>query len=295
MILFLSMPQHLLLDGYNLVFRAYYAMPQTLSRSDGLPTGAIHGFFSSVWHILDMEKPDEAVMFFDLGGASRQKALLDDYKANRAAMPDALRKQVPYIKNLARLMGLGAVEKEGIEADDLIATFAKRFSDMGDSVRIVSADKDLGQCVALKGVTQLTPPATSGGANEWRVMDAAGVEEKFGVKPERIPDLLALTGDSADNIPGIDGVGIKTAASWIKRFGDLEGVINNCGDLKPVRFQKIVYDSRVFLRRNIEMTKLDFNVEGVESKCPPRDIAGLRGLLMELEMKRALETVGSGL
>jgi len=289
------MSRHLLIDGYNLVFRSYYAMPETLSRSDGLPTGAIHGFFSSLWHILETEKPDDAVVFFDLGGASRQKALLADYKANRAAMPDALRSQIPYIKKLARLLGLGAVEKEGVEADDLIATYAKRYADKGEPVRIVSSDKDLGQCTALPGVTQLTPPATSGATNEWRVLDATGVFEKFGVKPSRIPDFLALTGDTSDNIPGIDGVGPKTAASWINRFGDLEGVINNCGDLKPARFQKVVHESRVFLRRNLEMTRLDFNVAGVDAECPPRDLAGLRALLMELEMKRALETVGSGL
>ena len=289
------MPKHLLLDGYNLVFRSFYAMPDTLTRSDGLPTGAIHGFFSSVWHVISAEKPDCAVMFFDLGGASRQKALLPEYKANRAAMPDALRRQIPYIKKLARLMGLGAVEKEGVEADDLIATFAKRFSESGGEVRIVSADKDLGQCVAMTGVTQLTPPATSGANGEWRVLDEAGVEAKFGVKPSRIPDYLALVGDTADNIPGISGVGPKTAAAWINRFGDLAGVIDNCGDIKPARFQKIVYENRELLRRNLKMTRLDFNVEDVDADCPPRDLAGLRALLMELEMKRALETVGSGM
>ena len=246
------MAKHLLIDGYNLVFRAYYAMPDTLTRADGLPTGAIHGWFSSVWRLLETEKPDNAIVFFDLGGAQRQTALLEEYKANRAAMPDPLRAQIPYIKKLALLMGLGAIERSGVEADDLIATFARRLSDAGDEVRIVSADKDLGQCVALPNVTQLLPPATANAATGWRVMDEAGVVEKFGVKPSRVPDLLALVGDAADNIPGIDGVGPKTAAKWICQFGNLEGVIDNCGDLKPVRFQQIVYDKRVFLRRNLE-------------------------------------------
>jgi DNA polymerase-1 len=283
------MAKYLLIDGYNLVFRSFYAMPDTLTRADGLPTGAIHGWLNSVWSLLDTEKPDRAVVFFDLGGARRQKALLEDYKANRAAMPDALRAQVPYIKNLAKCLGLGPVELEGVEADDLIATWAKRLSEAGDEALIVSADKDLGQCVALKNVTQLLPPSTMNAGSGWRHLDAAGVEEKFGVKPSRVADLLALVGDTADNIPGIDGVGPKTAAKWIVQYGNLEGVIANCGDLKPVRFQQVVYEKRDFLRRNLAMTTLDFAVDVPELAPQGKDKDALVALLGELEMKRALQ------
>jgi DNA polymerase I len=285
------MAKYLLIDGYNLVFRSFYAMPDTLTRADGMPTGACHGWLNSIWSLLDGEKPDKAVVFFDLGGAKRQKALLAEYKANRAAMPDALRLQMPYIKKFALYLGLGPVEMEGVEADDLIATWARRLSEAGDEVRIVSADKDLGQCIALKNVTQLLPPATANVAAGWRLMDAAGVEEKFGVKPSRVADLLALVGDTADNIPGLDGVGPKTAAKWIVQFGGLENVIANCGDLKPVRFQQMVYDKRDFLRRNLQMTTLDFNVAVPNLDFPPRDNEAMKPVLEELGMKRALQRV----
>jgi DNA polymerase-1 len=280
---------HLLVDGYNLVFRAFFAMPSTLTRADGLPTGAIHGWLSSMSHLLQTQKPERCVVFFDLGGASRQKALLPEYKANRAAMPDALRAQMPYIKRLALLMGCGAIEREGVEADDLIAAHAARLSREGEAVRIVSSDKDLGQCVALPGVTQLLPPAGAGA--QWRVLDAAGVEERLGVPPKLVAELLALIGDSVDNIPGLDGVGPKTATKWLAQYGSLEGVIANCGDLKPARFQQIVFASRDLLRRNLAMTRLDFDAAIDMADCPPRNDDALRALLAELGMKRALETM----
>jgi DNA polymerase-1 len=285
------MAKYLLVDGYNMVFRAFYAMPEGLSRSDGLPTGAIHGWINSLSYLLEHEKPDQGVVFFDLGGASRQTALLAEYKANRASMPDALRAQMPFIKKLALLMGFGAIEREGVEADDLIATWARKLSERGDEARIVSADKDLGQCMTMLGVTQLLPPPTANAAVGWRVIDAAGVEEKLGVPPSRVADLLALVGDTSDNIPGLDGVGPKTAAKWLNQFGNLEGVIANCGDLKPVRFQGVVYKSKDFLRRNLAMTTLDYDVPTGTMDCPPRDNAALFALLEELEMRRALQTL----
>jgi DNA polymerase-1 len=285
------MAKTLLIDGYNLVFRAFYAMPDTLTRADGLPTGAIHGWWNIVHSVLDAEKPEEATLFFDLGGARRQKELRADYKANRTAMPDALRAQMPFIKSLARAMGLGGIEMEGVEADDLIATSAKALSLTGREVLIVSADKDLGQCLTLPNVFQLLPPATANAESGWRRLDAAGVEEKFGVPPAKIADLLALTGDSADNIPGLEGVGPKTAAKWLVQFGSLEGVIANCGDLKPQRFQQMVYNERENLRRNLKMTTLDFSVDLSGIAKPPRDEAALRAILTDLGMKKALAKV----
>jgi DNA polymerase-1 len=118
------------------------------------------------------------------------------------------------------------------------------------------------------------------------------VKDKFGVPPHRVADLLALVGDTSDNIPGIDGVGPKTAAKWISQFGGLESVIANCGDLKPPRFQNVVLESRDLLRRNLAMTTLDYNAPLGEVERPPRDVEGLRTLFAELEMKRALQGLG---
>lgn len=282
------MATYLLLDGYNLAFRAFYAMPETLTRSDGLPTGAVHGWVRTLWWLEDNQRADCAVTFFDLGGASRHEALLTDYKANRTAMPDAMRLQMPYMKRLSTLMGFGAIEREGVEADDLIATWCRLLTAQGHTVKIVSADKDLGQCLHLSGVRQLLPPPTSNPKLGWRELDAAGVEEKFGVPPRCVPDFLALVGDTSDNIPGLDGVGPKTAAKWLHQFGDLEGVINNCGDLKPDRFQRLVYEGRDLLRRNLKVTTLDFNVPVDSLECAPREAEAVVRLLDELEMRRGV-------
>lgn len=282
------MATYLLLDGYNLAFRAFYAMPETLTRSDGMPTGAIHGWVRTLWWLEDNQKADCAVTFFDLGGAARHEALLADYKAQRTEMPDAMRRQVPYMKQLSTLMGFGAIERDGVEADDLIATWCRRLTEEGHCVKIVSADKDLGQCLRMDNVRQLLPPPTANPKLGWRELDPAGVEAKFGVPPRCVPDFLALVGDTSDNIPGLDGVGPKTAAKWLQQFYDLEGVIANCGDLKPVRFQSLVHQRRDDLRRNLKLTTLDFDVPTDSLECAPRDAAAVVALLEELEMKRGV-------
>lgn len=279
------MARYLLLDGYNLAFRAFYALPETLTRSDGLPTGAIHGWLRTLWYLEEQEKAECGVVFFDLGGAARHEALHADYKANRTELPDGLRRQIPYMKKIAVLLGFGGIERHGVEADDLIATWARILSEQGESIKIVSADKDLGQCLRMPGVTQLLPAPTANPKLGWRDLDAEGLQEKLGIPPRLVPDYLALIGDTSDNIPGLAGVGPKTATKWLQQFGSLEGVIANCGDLKPPRFQKLVYEERENLRRNLKMTTLDFDVPVDSLNCPPRDTDALIELLEELEMK----------
>lgn len=244
-----------LVDGYNLAFRAYYGMPE-LTRADGFPTGALHGWVKTLWWIEDHIKPERMVVFFDLGGAARQTALQADYKAHRSEMPEALERQVPEIKRLTRQLGYGGVELEGVEADDLIAGWALELGAAGREVIVVSADKDLGQLVGGT-VRQLVPPPTANPRLGWRTLDAAGVREKFGVGPERIAAYLALVGDSADNIAGLRGVGPKTAVKWLQQYGTLEAVIAHCGELQPKRFQAMVHAEQARLRVNLEMTQLD--------------------------------------
>ncbi len=248
------MAKWLLLDGFNLAFRAFFAMPE-LTRADGFPTGALHGWMKTLWHLQDRMAPDAMLVFFDLGGAQDRLALHPEYKAQRKDTPEALEKQIPVIKELTRAMGLVGIELEGVESDDLLASQARALANAGHEVLIVSADKDFAQCVDER-VKILLPPPTANPKLGWRLLDAAGVVEKFGVPPARIAEYLALIGDTSDNIPGIAGVGPKTAAKWFAEFETLEGIIAGAAELKPDRFRETVAQSGELLRRNLKLTTL---------------------------------------
>jgi len=237
----------------------------------------------SLWWVDDHIQPDRMIVFFDLGGAARQTELHADYKANRAETPEALSQQIPVIKEWTRAMGYGGIEKHGVEADDLIAAYATKLAAEGHEIIVVSADKDLAQLVTPR-ISQLLPPPTANPRLGWRRLDTGGVEEKFGIAPKQIPDYLALIGDTSDNIPGLAGCGPKTAAKWLKQYGDLEGVINNSGDLNPKRFQAKVHAEQETLRRNLEMTRLDPNheVEALGDWQP--DAERVITILEEMEM-----------
>jgi DNA polymerase-1 len=251
------MAKWLLFDGYNLAFRAFYGMPE-LTRTDGFPTGALHGWVKSLWRLIDDHRPDGSLVFFDLGGAQDRLALLPEYKAQRKETPEALEKQIPVIKDLTRAMGLVGVELDGVESDDLLAAQARLLANAGHDVLIVSADKDFAQCVDER-ITILLPPPTANPKLGWRLMDAAGVAEKFGVPPAKIAEYLAIVGDTSDNIPGIDGCGPKTATKWLVEHGSLEGLIAAAGVLKPERFREQVAARAEDLRRNLKLTTLRTN------------------------------------
>ena len=271
----------LLLDGFNLAYRSFYAIPE-LNRSDGFPTNALHGWVKTVWRLEDLYPDSRLLAFFDLGHDEEKSALLPEYKANRAEMPEALDRQFPRIKELSHYLGLGVAESEGIEADDLIASAAARLHGEGKEALIVSADKDLAQCIQ-SGVAQLLPPPTANPKLGWRTLDEAAVREKYGIRPDQVADYLALIGDSSDNIPGIAGVGPKTAAKWLQAYGDLEAVLTNAGRLRPPRFQAVVTEQADQLRRNRQLTTLhpDHEVDLAPGHAEP---ARLRSFLEEMEM-----------
>ncbi len=278
-----------LVDGFNMAFRAFYGMPD-LTRKDGFPTGAIHGWVRSLWWIEDNVDADAVYVFFDLGGASRQLAIREDYKANRGETPEELEPQIPVIKEWTRAAGYAGVEQQGIEADDLIAAYSRKLSEEGHDVIIISADKDLAQLVK-DGVKQLLPPPTANPKIGWRELDTVAVEKKFGVKPRQIADYLALIGDTSDNIPGLKGVGPKTASKWLVQYNDLEGVIAHCGELNPKRFQALVYAEAEQIRMNLQMTKLDESLEVNEEAHPDPDPARAVEILQEMEMGKSAETL----
>src|ERR1035437_4677531 len=215
------MSKWLLVDGFNLAYRCFFALPE-LTRADGFPTGALHGWVKSLWKLADQEKPEATLVFFDLGGAQDRLPLHPQNKAHRAEMPDALRQQIEPIKQLTRAMGLVGIEQDGVESDDLLAAQAVAFARVGHESIIVSSDKDFAQIVGDKIKIMLPPPSANPKLG-WRLLDAAGVQEKFGVPPAQIADYLALIGDTSDNIRGIDGVGPKTAAKWLAAGSDPAG------------------------------------------------------------------------
>ncbi len=280
------MAKWLLVDGFNLAYRCFYAVPE-LTRSDGFPTGALHGWVKSLWRLADQEKPVATLVFFDLGGSQDRLALHAEYKAQRAEMPEPLRQQIAPIKEFTRAMGLVGIEREGIESDDLLASQAVALAREGHEVLIVSADKDFAQVVD-EHIKLLLPPPTANPKLGWRVLDAAGVTEKFGVPPAQIADYLALVGDTADNIPGLMGVGPKTAAKWLAEFGGLEGVIAHAEALKPERFQAAVRTDADRLRMNLKLTTLNLGLPTVAATPTQVQAGELYRLLGEMEMRSAL-------
>jgi DNA polymerase-1 len=280
------MAKWLLLDGYNLAFRAFYGMPE-LTRADGFPTGALHGWVKSIWRLQDQERPDFTLCFFDLGGAQDRLALHPEYKAHRKETPEPLEKQMPVIKEITRALGLVGIELDGVESDDLVASQARALANAGHEVWIVSADKDFAQCVDDR-IKLILPPPTANPKLGWRTMDAAGVKEKFGVPPAKIAEYLAIVGDVSDNIPGIDGCGPKTAVKWLAEFGDLEGIIANAAKLKPDRCATQVVTRPEDLRRNLKLTTLRTTspLPWVEPGTP--DAAKLFPILESMEMRSTL-------
>jgi DNA polymerase-1 len=281
------MAKILLCDGHNLAFRAFYGITE-LSRSDGFPTNMIHGWLRTFWRLEDYEKPDVVRVYFDKGAPARRVNLLPEYKANRGASPEDFQQQLPWVKQLTVALGYSSEEREGLEADDLIAAAAVTLAEQNQEVLIVSADKDLSQLIC-PGVRQLLPPPTANPRIGWRTLDVEGVCDKFGVPPERILDYLALIGDTSDNIPGLPGVGPKTAVKWLSEHGTLENVIANAGRLTPKRFCSIVYENQEILRRNIELVRLEHDVEIDLSTPPPPNLQALREILTEMEMPRSIE------
>lgn len=280
------MAKWLLIDGFNLAYRCFFAVPE-LTRADGFPTNALHGWVKSIWKLDDQEKPEATLVFFDLGGAQDRLALHPEYKAQREEMPEALEKQIPVIKSLTRAMGLVGIEQDGVESDDLLASQAVALARAGHDVLIVSSDKDFAQIVDGRIKIMLPPPSANPKLG-WRLLDAVGVEEKFGVPPAQIADYLALVGDTSDNIMGLDGVGPKTAGKWLKEFGSVEGVIANAALVKPERFQESIRTRADDLRRNLKLTTLNLSLPVIAAEKPAVRADELIRLLGELEMKTSL-------
>jgi DNA polymerase-1 len=226
-------PRLVLIDGSGYIFRAFFALPP-LTSPEGTPVGAVFGFCNMLFK-LAQERPDERlVVVFDKGRTSFRNAIYDAYKANRLEPPEDLVPQFPLVREAARAFGLPVIEVEGYEADDVIATYARAALAQGRPVTIVSSDKDLMQLI--DGGIEMYDPMKA------KTIDRAEVIEKFGVGPELVGDLLALAGDSSDNVPGVPGIGVKTAAQLLQEFGDLERLLAAAATIKQPKRRQMLLD-----------------------------------------------------
>ncbi len=279
----MSVPEVYLVDGSAYIYRAYHAI-RPLSNSAGLPTHAVYGFTTILRRILREKQPQWLAVAWDTKGPVFRHKLYRDYKANRPPMPEDLVPQIPYIHKMVDAYNIISMEHNDQEADDLIASAARRLVENGCRVVIVSGDKDLLQLVSDK-VTLWDP------MND-KLMDIQGVEEKYGVRPQQLLDYLALTGDSADNIPGVPGVGPKTAQKLIAQYGSLEGLYEAVDGLKKSKMKERLIQHRddAFLSRELVRLCEDNEVPAQPEAyaVAEADNASLRELLTELEFTSLL-------
>lgn len=276
-----------LLDAYALIFRGYYALIKNPRiNSKGMDTSAIMGFVNSLFDVIKREKPDHLAVCFDKGGSVERTELFEDYKANRDETPDAIRIAVPYIQNILKAMQIPVVELEGFEADDIIGTLAKQAEKEDYKVFMVTPDKDFGQLVS-ENIFMYRPARMGNGIEIWGIPE---VQKRFGVeRPEQVIDYLGMMGDASDNIPGLPGVGDKTAKKFIADFGDMEGLLANTDKLKGKMKEKVEENAELGrLSRKLAEINLNcdvtFNATDYEMSEP--DSPKVQQIFEELEFRR---------
>ncbi|MFP7672166.1 DNA polymerase I [Marivita sp. S0852] len=284
-----------LIDGSAFIFRAYHALPPLTRKSDGLPIGAVSGFCNMLQRYVEgnhgPDAPTHVAVIFDKGSHTFRNDMYDQYKANREAMPEDLRPQIPLTRRATEAFNIACEELEGYEADDIIATLSVQARDAGGRVTIISSDKDLMQLVG-NGVEMLD-------AMKNRRIDRDGVFEKFGVYPDRVVDVQALAGDSVDNVPGAPGIGIKTAALLINEYGSLEDLLDRAGEIKQPKRRETLIDKRdqIELSKKLVMldtqTPLDFTLDDLEVRDPDPD--KLMSFLAEMEFRTLTKRIAEAL
>ena len=264
-----------LIDGSAFIFRAYHALPPLTRKSDGLPVGAVAGFCNMLHRYVEgntgPDAPTHVAVIFDHSGKTFRNDMYDQYKVNRSATPEDLIPQFPLTRDATRAFNIACKEVQGFEADDIIATLASHARDAGGACTIISSDKDMMQLIG-DGVVMLD-------AMKNKIIDRDGVLEKFGVYPERVVDVQALAGDSADNVPGAPGIGIKTASLLINEYGDLESLLDRAGEIKQPKRRESLLDNRPQIELSKKLVQLecdmdlDFTIDDLEVQDPiPEDL-----------------------
>ena len=287
-------PELFLIDGNSLAYRAFFALPESIGTSDGRPTNAIYGLASMLVKIIDEHHPAGVVVAWDAGMSGRE-VTYDLYKAQRKPRPDLLREQWPHLMPLVEAFGYTNVKVEGFEADDVIASMVRRAREEGIRVMVVTGDRDAYQLVA-EGVRVMS---TSRGITETKIYDEAAVEERYGVPPELITDLMGLRGDTSDNIPGVPGIGEKTATQLLQRFGSLEGVLASVEEISGAKRKQNLVEHADDARMSKQLATLQYDVEtGVdlrEAMESEPDRGALRDFMREFELRAVLERLEEAL
>ncbi len=280
-----------LIDGSGYIFRAYYALPPLSRKSDGLPTGAVSGFCSMLFKLLEdvraddsKERPTHFAVIFDSAKKNFRNEIFKEYKANRSEAPEDLAPQFEYIRKSVKAFNLPSIELQNYEADDLIATYANQISKLGAKVTVISSDKDLMQLVSNE--VRLYDPMKHKLIGEKEVLD------KFGVKPNQVIDVQSLAGDSSDNIPGVPGIGIKTAAELINKYKNLENLLKNATEIKQNKRRETLIENKdkAILSKKLVTLKNDVPVKDKLSDFILKDInkENLFNFLREMEFNRLL-------
>ncbi|MEM1286280.1 MAG: DNA polymerase I [Pseudomonadota bacterium] len=275
----LTADDHLMLvDGSTYIFRAYHALPPLTRKSDGLPVGAVSGFCNMLWKLLAEPDPEllgapptHFAVIFDKSSYSFRNDIYPDYKAHRPEPPEDLRPQFPIIREATRAFNVACIEQEGYEADDLIATYTTQAAEAGAHVSIISSDKDLMQLLTMPNVVLVDTMKDKRTGPD-------GVVEKFGVPPEQMIDLQSLAGDSVDNVPGVPGIGVKTAAQLLEEFGDLETLLAQADTIKQKKRREnlIEFADQARVSKQLVTLKKDVPAEEAVESTAVRDLDGER-------------------
>jgi DNA polymerase-1 len=287
-------PQLFLIDGNSLAYRAFFALPESIGTSDGRPTNAIFGLASMLVKIIDEHHPQGVIVAWDAGWSGREKTY-DLYKAQRKPRPDLLREQWPHLMPLVEAFGYTNVKVDGFEADDVIAALTRQAREQGIEVMVVTGDRDAYQLVG-EGIRVMS---TSRGITETKIYDVAAVEERYGVPPELITDLMGLRGDTSDNIPGVPGIGEKTATQLLQKFGTLDKVLESVDEISGAKRKENLVNHADDARMSRELATLQYDIEtgvdlGAAMESEP-DRGALRDFMREFELRAVLERLEEAL
>jgi DNA polymerase I len=277
-----------LIDGNSLAYRAFFALPESIATHDGRPTNAIYGLASMFAKFLIDEDPAAVIVCWDAGWSGRENTY-EPYKSQRKPRPDLLRDQWPHLMPLAEAFGFTNLRVDGYEADDVIASLVKRAREQDIPVMVVSGDRDVYQLVE-DGVRVMT---TSRGVTDTKIYDRDGVIERYGVPPELVTDLIGLKGDTSDNIPGVPGIGDKTAAQLLQEYGDLEGVLSNIDNISGAKRKENLTnhaeDARISKQLATAITDIDVELDLDELMAQHMDRSRLREVAREFELRVILQ------
>ena len=277
-----------LIDGNSYFYRAFHAI-RSLTNSKGFPTNAIYGFTNMIFKIIREKKPGAIAIVFDSPVPTERHRIYEEYKAHRPEMPGDLVLQIPFMKEIIKAFNMPAFEMPGYEADDIICTIAKKAASQGAGVFIVSGDKDMMQAVG-NGIRIYDPMKDV-------IIDEKYVVERFALPPERVPELMALTGDASDNIPGVKGIGEKTARELLLKSGGLDEILNDPEKVKNERLRKMITDSLENIKLSRTLATIDTNLP-VDIKLgdlvlKEPDWPALLPMFVEFEFKSLVKLVPS--